>query len=236
MDHVQLVPVLLGDQSHQLAAGEVADTDDEVGTLDLGAQVEARYLVELVRAVDGEAPGPGRSRAGLVTRDQQRDVGHLVRELGVQMADSTGLAPPPDDHRLGEVEELPDTAAKPGPAEAERQSKGREVGRGRASECREMRPCQLPPAGRQNRVGAGVLPSRGLGQQLVIGRAVNRDGVDLHTASAQTLHLAQDERVRYGRVVADEVGDLHGSSGAGARLGVLHPCARRASGRRGSYR
>ena len=68
---------------------------------------------------------------------------------------------------------------------------------------------QVSPAGGQDRVGAGVLSPLRLVQQLILGRSMDRDRLDLDPAGAQSLNLAKNEGVRYGRVVADEVGDLH---------------------------
>ncbi len=236
MDHLQLLPMLLGDEGHQLAAGEVADADDEVCALDLGPQVEAGDLVELVRAMDREAPGPPGVRAGLIVGDEQRDVGHLVGELGVEVAKPACLATLPDDHRLGEVEELPKAPPEPGPAETERQGEGREVGRGRAREGGEMGADQVSPAWRQNRVGAGVLSPLGVVEELILRHSVDRDRLDFDPPRAQTLNLAENEGVRYGRVVADEVGDLHWHRRRSRAWCSASLRPARQSGRRGSYR
>ncbi len=152
------------------------------------------------------------------------------------MANPARLAPPPDDHRLGEVEELPEASAEPGPAEAQREGKGGEVGGGRASEGGEMCARQISPAGRQDRVGAGVLPPLGVVEQWSSATRWT-EIVSISTPRARSPSTSRkNEGVRDGRVVADEVGDLHGHRRRSRawRFASLRPA--RQSGRRGSYR
>ena len=92
-------------------------------------------VVELDRAVDGEAPRALDSVDALpapVVRDEHRDVGRAVGELRVDVRDPRAAAMAQEDHRLGEVEEMPEALARAGRARAQRERQRRQVAARRA--------------------------------------------------------------------------------------------------------
>ena len=138
VDDVQAVPAALVDERHQLAAGEVADAGDEGGVLGLLRQAVSFDVEEFGGAVHREAPGPRPARAAAEVGRQQRDIGGDVGEVDVDVADAPLGQATPDQHRLGEVKELPEQPAEAARGEAERAQQGREVGDGCAAQGGEV--------------------------------------------------------------------------------------------------
>jgi hypothetical protein len=212
--------VLLLEEQHHLAAGEVADAGDERRGARLLGEAVARHVVELGRAVHREAPR-ARPVARLASeeRRQQGDVAGDVGEVRVHVRRAAAAQAVPQEHGLAEVEALPQRAARAGRGEAEGLLEGRFVPSGVADERAQMGAEQVRDAHRQQRVRRACLGLVGAREDLVRLCAPDRERVDRHALLAQSGDLSLDERVRHGRVPAGEVGDPHqrGSPPAGGR-------------------
>ena len=189
-------PVLLRGESHQLAAAEVADADDQRGALDLGSETRGT-VVEDVGPMGAEAPGPcPRSRAfHSQPRDQLGDVRGRTREVSVDVRQPQLLALMPHRYGLEEVEEVPASSvgAAGGAAEGERERA--EIGGRTREERPQMSPAEASPARRQHAIGGALGLPVGLREDVLRVCAVDREGVDLDAPGAQRLDLPVHEGV-----------------------------------------
>jgi hypothetical protein len=140
VDHRQLRPGIGIAQRHQLAAGEVADANDEARLPQLLGEAVAADVEELGRPVHGETPGPRPAglHGGADPGGEQGDVGGDVGEVDVDVADLAAAALVPEHHRLDEVEELPEQAARAGRRQPQRPGQHREIDAGPAQRQPQM--------------------------------------------------------------------------------------------------
>src|SRR5271157_1338600 len=106
MDHMDPGPVMIVGPAIELAAGELADRDDEPSVPDLLAQAIPPGGVELLGTVHGEAVGwPSQQPA------EHRHGRRVCPVVGVDMLDPQLVQPPEQQARLGKVDEVPQQTA-----------------------------------------------------------------------------------------------------------------------------
>ena len=183
-----------------MPAHEPADADDVVGLLDLGAQVLARNIVELVRPVNRV-----RKVASGQPLHQHAHCRARVANMHVEKRKILLRHPVAHHCRFDGVDESHDAALRCAQAQPPPQG------------ARKRPRIALGPRGER---GDGALSAIGLdaigclgfcllgGVALRFGaiRAVDRRGRDIVAEGPQTLDLAQDERVRDRRIRTDQVG------------------------------
>jgi len=213
-DELQRGPPLRRRDHHQAAAEVVAHARHERGGTDLRLQAP---LAELGGTVNRHAPAPAAAvRAIPKVGGQQRHVAGHVREMRVHVADA---APPqlvPEAHRLREVEELPDRAARSARGHPERPQERASPGAWMAEQHAQVGARQLA-SGRQDRVRPGELIAVFRGQHLALGGAPDRERAHVRPEGAERVHLTLDERVRDRRIAAAENAEAHSAQRAPAR-------------------
>ena len=116
---MNLTPVLQGTPAIKLAAGELADGDDERGVVDFLTQAKRPRCVEFFGAVDREAVWGAAEQTA-----QKRDVGRVRAEMSMNVSGAALCEPPAKDTRLGQINQMPDQPALRTSTQAHRRRDG----------------------------------------------------------------------------------------------------------------
>jgi hypothetical protein len=185
-------------------------------------EVFVAHVGELVRAVHRHRQG---HRKDLLRQARDRCAGR--GEMHMQVADPGALHPAAEHQGLGEMEQVAQRRARVFQAPAQRRSEPATVAPGVAREDPDLRGHRATQAVGLEHVGGFALIAllgRHRGQWSRV--RVDARGGNLEPALAQAENLAQDEGVRGGGVLADEIGDArcrrsglfgHGSTPVGCR-------------------
>ncbi len=200
--HLKLAPLLRRDQAAQLASAKITDAKHKTGGVDLLAQVIRVDVQQLFRPVNGKRPGHAPR-----VRGQHADRRDGTTEMDMQMLQPALPHPSADDHRFGQVQQPERTLVQ-------RQARRAQHGKQAPQQHQRM----LRTSGDEPARGTFSLHVEGLlrlcrfhlrklGRDPV--RCVDRRRFDLHPERAQAQNLMQEERVRDGRIAAQQVRDAH---------------------------
>jgi hypothetical protein len=177
---------------------------------ELGRQCVPGHVVELDRSVNRQAPGalvPAHVLTLAVVGDQHRHVGRTVGELRVDVSDPGSPTMLRQEHRLCEVEQVPEPLPCPWSAGAKGERHRRQIATRRAGEGGEVRDDHASCGRREHAVRRGGSAPVGLREQVLRRCPVDGQRLHIHPGGDQVLDLAQHERMRDRRVVAHEIRD-----------------------------
>ena len=212
---VELLPVFVGREVHELAAGVRADADDEVGGGEFVGEVETFGVVELVRAVDGEGVSAAEDAMG-----EKADGGGLGSEMYVEVGLAVASHPLADHHGLRKVHEVEEETREVEATKAEDEGESAEVAGGGLEEGFGVGEEGAGDAVALDAVGAvgffAFLGGEAVGG--TIGR-VDGGGFNAKAQRAKKDDLAQDKDHGKRGVAADQIGDGAGRGRGGCAEG-----------------